>query len=241
MGFGYLLMGYLVSFLLKMTAGALGVGSLLLLLGYGLMWSGLRSLRMFCRSFAYAEWVLYPMVALALYHGAEDLSALLFWELPILAATQSAVAWVEFFLIMVFHAALLSAIREIAMEVDLNRIASATVRNMIILALYAVVYILYFVPGLIGDSVRGYLTLSMTLLNLAWIICDLLLLLNCTKSIAPEGQEEIEEKRYKWEFLNRVGDRFSENMKKATESNRDAIEDHLRKKQEKKQKKGKKK
>ena len=147
----------------------------------------------------------------------------------------------EFFLIMVFHAALMSAIREIAMGVELPKIASAAIRNLIILALYAVVYIFYYVPGLMGDAARGYLTLSMTLLNLAWIVCNLLLLLNCTKSIAAEGQEEIEPKRYKWEFLNRVGDRFEENMKKASESNRDAIEEHLRQKQEKKKKKEKKK
>ena len=232
MGFGYLLMGYLVSFLLQMLAGALGVGSLALLLGYGMMWTGLRSLRLFCRSFAYAEWVLYPMFAMGLYRLAEDLSQLFLWDLPFLTSAATATAWVEFCLIMVFHAALLSAIREIGMQVELKKIANGAIRNLIIVFLYAAVYVLYWLPGVFSESVRGYLTLSITLLNLAWIFCDLWLLLGCTKDIVAEGQEDPEPKRYRWEFLNRMGDQFEQNFKKAADSNRDAIEARLRKKQE---------
>ncbi len=231
MGFGYLLLGYLTTFLLKMLASALGVGSLALLIGYFLMWTGLRSLRLFCRSFEWAELALYPMMATALFGLLSDLSKLFLWNLPFLDGASAVVAWVDFALIMVYHAALLSAIREIGEQVELKRISSAAMRNSIIVLLYAVLYLIYFIPGP-WDSVRGYLALSMTLLNVAWIFCNLWLLLNCTKDIAAEGQEEPEPKRYKWEFLNRMGDQFEENMKKAADSNREAIEEHLRKKQE---------
>ena len=230
MGFGYLFIGYLVTFFLHTVAGALDVGSLAMLLGCMLMWMGLKTLRLYCGGFALTEWSLYSLLALGLYRLAEDLSQLLLWNTSFFSNAATALAWVEFALIMVFHAALLSAIREIGMQVGLQKISAAAIRNMILVSLYAVLYALYWIPGLIGDGVRGYLTLSITLLNLGWIFCDLWLLLTCTKDIVAEGQEEIEPKRYKWELLNRIGDRFEENMKRAAESNRDAIEEHLRKK-----------
>lgn len=155
---------------------------------------------------------------------------MLLWNMSFFNSAATVFAWVEFALIMVFHAALLSAVKEIGMQVGLQKISTASIRNMILVALYAVTYAAYWIPGLIGDSAKGYLTLSITLLNLGWIFCNLWLLMTCAKDIVAEGQEEIEPKRYKWEFLNRIGDRFEENMKRAAESNRDAIEEHLRKK-----------
>ena len=232
-------MGYLISFLLKMLAGALGVGSLALLVGYFMMWTGLRTLRLYCSSFSWAERALYPMLAVTCYRAVEDLATLFWWDLPILTSMSGAVEWVEFGLIMIFHAALLSAIREIGMQVGLPKISAGAIRNMIVLALYLVVYTAYRVPMGFLDSVRGYFGLSVTLLTLVWIIADLALLLNCTKDIVAAGQEDPAPKRYKWEFLNRIGDRFEENFKKASDSNREAIEEHLRKKQEKNRKKKK--
>ena len=231
MGFGYLFIGYLVTFFLHTVAGALDVGSLAMLLGCMLMWMGLKTLRLYCGGFALTEWSLYSLLALGLYRLAEDLSQLLLWNTSFFSNAATALAWVEFALIMVFHAALLSAIREIGMQVGLQKISAAAIRNMILVSLYAVLYALYWIPGLIGDGVRGYLTLSITLLYLGWIFCDLWLLLTCTKDIVAEGQEDPTPKRYKWEFLNRMGDQFEENMKKAADSNREAIEEHLRKKQ----------
>ncbi len=232
MGFGYLFLGYLTTFLLKMLASALGVGSLALLIGYFLMWTGLRTLRLYCRSFSFAEWVLYPMMATGLFGLIRDLSTLFLWNVAWLDGVASVMIWVDFVLIMIYHAALLSAIREIGTQVELKRIPAAAIRNSVIVFLYAVVYMLYFIPGLFPEAARSYLTLSMTLLNIAWIICNLLLLLNCTKDIVAQGQEDPEPKHYKWEFLNRMGDQFEENMKKAADSNREAIEEHLRKKRE---------
>ena len=230
MGFGYLFLGYLVTFLLHTVAGALGVGSLAMLVGCLLMWLGLKTLRLYCSGFVLAEWSLYSLLALSGYRLAEELSQMFLWSTSVFDNAETVMAWVEFALIMVFHAALLSALREIGMQVELQKISTAAIRNMILVSLYAVLYAWYWIPNLIGDTAKGYLTLSITLLNLGWIICNLWLLLTCAKDIVAEGQEEIEPKRYKWEFLNRIGDRFEENMKRAAESNRDAIEDHLRKK-----------
>ena len=230
MGFGYLFLGYLVTFLLHTLASALGVGSLALLMGSLMMWVGVKTLRLYCNAFDMAEWTLYPILALGLYRLIEDLSVLFLWNVPILSRIDPVVSWIEFALIILFHGALLSAVRTIGMQVELRKIETAAIRNTIIVLLYAMTYL--FVE-LLRDPVQKYLILSVTLLNLAWVLCNLGLLLRCAKDIVAEGQEDPQPKRYKWNFLNRIGDRFEENMKKAADSNRDAIEEHLRKKQEK--------
>ena len=50
MGFGYLLLGYVVTYLISITAGSMGVGSLALLIGAALMFWGLRELCNFSTS-----------------------------------------------------------------------------------------------------------------------------------------------------------------------------------------------
>ena len=121
MGFGYLLIGYLITFLLKITAEALQLGFAALLLGYVLMLCGLGRLKHFCRSFFWAEIMLYPLLITVIYHALRTGSELFLWNLPIVSQIMTnAVGWVEFVLLMAFHAALLSAIRELAMRVDLK-------------------------------------------------------------------------------------------------------------------------
>ncbi len=238
MGFGYLLLGYLVTFLLKLAVSALGVGFVALLVGYGLMAWGLDTLKRYCPFFAYAQWCLIPLFLTALYHGAEDLSSLFLWNLPfVTSAVSKAIGWVDFAVIMLFHAALLSAIRELAMQVELKQTASASVRNMIIVFIYAVLYIFCMLPIAALDSVRRYFVLSLNLFNLAWIFCNLFLFLSCAKNICAEGQENPEPKRYRWNFLNRVGDSFEKNIQKAGERNKNDIEDYLRRKREKRERK----
>lgn len=234
MGFGYLLIGYLVTFVLKLTASALHIGFLALLVGYGSMLLGLLRLRKYCRSFSWAAYSLCPLLVLAVYHMLEELSTAFLWSLPFLGGTvERVVLWGEFLGLMFFHAALLSAIRELGMQVELKGISSAAVRNSVLVLLYGAVYLIYNLPLPALDGIRVYFGLSLTLLNLAWVVCNLLLLLSCAKSICPEGQEEPREHRYRWEVLNRIGDAFAGNLKKASERSRADAEEYLKKRQEK--------
>ena len=240
MGFGYLLIGYLVAFLLKITAEALQLGFAALLLGYVLMLFGLWRLKRFCRSFFGAELMLYPLLITVVYHALRAGSETFLWNLPIVsAAVTDAVGWVEFILIMAFHAALLSAIRELAMQVELKSTVSAAIRNSILVLLYAILYLVCKLPIGAMDGVRNYFLLSLTLLNLAFVICNLLLLLSCTKNICAKGEEEPAPKEYKWKFLNRIGEAFDQTLQKATDRQKEEIEDHLRRRNEKKKKKKK--
>lgn len=240
MGFGYLLIGYLVTFLLKMTAEGLGVGFLALFLGYGLMLYGLWRLKRFCFSFAWAEWMLYPLLLTAVYHAFRSVSELFLIDFSIVTVGMTdIVGWVEFVLIMAFHAALLSAIRELAMQVDLKSTVSAAIRNSIFVLLYAVLYLICRLPIAAMDVVRNYFLLSLTLLNLAFVICNLLLLLSCTKNICAKGEEDITPKEYRWKLLNRIADAFGKVFQGAADRQKEEIEEHLKRRNEKKKKKKK--
>ena len=243
MGFGWLLIGYLVTFVFEMTANALKVGPLVVLLGYALMLRGLIGLRRFCKPFLIAAWILAPLFLLNLYRDLALFDEWFLWEIPfVTSSVTSAVDWLEFLFLMIFHAAMLSAVRVLALRVDLQRTAVATMRNLIVVFLFAVLYVIARLPLPELDGARPYLTLAVTVLNLAFIFLNLILLLSCTKNICPEGEEDPPPKRYRWNLLNRIGDKFAQTQEQAVQKQREDIENHLRRRREKrasKKRKGK--
>jgi hypothetical protein len=141
---------------------------------------------------------------------------------------------------MVFHAALLSSIRELAMRVELKNLSGFAIRNMVLILTYGILYLVNGLPFGFSETVKGYFALTLTLLQIVWIFANLFLLLSCNKSICAEGQEIPQKKRYRWEFLNKLGDSFEDTFKRASDRTRSEMEEHLKKKQEKKSRKKKK-
>lgn len=237
MGFGYLLIGYLVTFVIHMTLDSLGLGSLALLLGYGIMMLGLFQLNRFHSAFAYSKWLLLPLMLTAIYEGAASLSEKLLLEVALFApSVVSAVAGISGVLVVAFHLALLLAIRALAEEVGLPSIRLKATANMILVTLYAALYLLAELP-LLGETLRGYLLYPVVLLQLAWIVCDLLLLLNCAKDICPEGEDEPAPKRYRWNLLNRIGDAYERNRQRNVDLVTREAEERLEKRREAREKK----
>ena len=237
MGFGYLLIGYLVTFVIHMTLDSLGLGSLALLLGYGIMMLGLFQLNRFHSAFAYSKWLLLPLMLTAIYEGAASLSEKLLLEAALFApSVVSAASGISGVLVVVFHLALLLAIRALAEEVGLPSIRLKATANMILMTLYAALYLLAELP-LLGETLRGYLLYPVVLLQLAWIVCNLLLLLNCAKDICPEGEDEPAPKRYRWNLLNRIGDAYERNRQRNVDLVTREAEERLEKRREAREKK----
>ncbi len=230
MGFGYLAIGYLITFILYIPAQLLKVGGLALLVGYGAMLWGLLRLVTFHRAFSYAMWVQIPLILTGIYDALASLSELFAWDLPIFTgAVGSVMEWVKFLLLLFFNLAMLYGIRMIAKEVELPRIASAAVRNSIFVGGYALIYVLCNVPAF---HLEAYLSVSVGLVQIVWIACNLFLLVTCAKDICAEGDEDQTPKRYKWEFLNRIGDAYERNHTRAIDRVKSEAEERLRKKQE---------
>ena len=238
MGFGYLLLGYLTAFLLKLTANGIGIGAAALVLGYALMAVGLFKLRLFHRSFTFALWSLLPLSLLAVYEFAKMLCDLLLWEpVWINGTVTNVISWLTLFFILLFHATLLAAIRGIAMDVGLPKLAAAAVRNLLFFGLYTVFYVLIRIPAAGLDHARPYLILCATIVNVTCLFLNLLLLLSCMKNICPAGEDEPPKHRYKWNFLNRLGDKYAEMQKRAADTQRREMEERLLRRQEKKERK----
>ncbi len=240
MGFGYLLIGYLVTFLFSITAQALQLGFLAMMVGCAAMLFGVYKLKQYCSSFRFSAWTLIAILVISVYHMIAEMSDAFLLELPVVAETvRDIVSWVEFFLTMVFHAALLSSVRELAMRLELKNLSDFAIRNMILILMYGILYLVNGLPFGFSETVRGYFVLTITLLQIIWIFANLFLLLSCNKNICAEGQEIPQKKRYRWEFLNKLGDSFEDNFKRASDRTRSEMEEHLKKNRKRKQRKRK--
>lgn len=237
MGFGYLFIGYLITFVLYITVNSLGFGGVALLLGYGVMFYALNTLTLYHRAFTYAKWVQLPLAVTALYSLIASLSELFLLHLPIVTPTITYVTeWITFLLMVFFNVALLYGIRMLAREVGLVHIAVKAVRNSVFVGLYAVLMLIAKLP-ILPEGARSYLTLPIVMLDVVWVVLNLLLLVSCAKNICPAGDEEQQPKRSRFEWINRIGDTYERNRQRAIDSTTQEAEEVLRRRQEKRNQK----
>jgi hypothetical protein len=231
MGFGYVFIGYLTAFLLENTVKGLGVSGAAALIGYMAMFFGLYMLSLYQSDFKGAKWSLIPLMLTAAYDVLISLSEVLSFELGVIGndLIKTCFNWSEFFLVMFFQIALLYGIRMIAESVELKQISIKATRNSIFVGLYAVVYVAsQCMPK--GDAIQ-YLALSMTILQLVYMVLNLLLLANCAKDICPAGEEEQPIKRSRFAIINKIGDAYERNQQRAVENTMREAEEKLRRRQ----------
>ncbi len=220
MGFGYLLLGYLVTYVISITAGSLGVGSLALLAGAVLMFFGLHGLCRFNTSFQPAKWLTLAVFAVGLCRLWQDFFSAWFAVDATLENTlATAFLWINFVVTLLFHMALLYAIRVLAMEVDLKKIASHAMYNTLAVGIWGALFLLCNMPAL-GQDLLPYLGFSVTLFNLIYLISNIALLLRCAKNICAEGDEEVVSKPSRFAWVNRLRDSYNQTMDKLKENSR---------------------
>ncbi len=238
MGFGYLFLGYLFTFVLYMTLNAIQLGAVAHLIGYGLMLYALRELNRYQTAFAWAKWLQIPLLVTAFYSLVASLSERFAWGLPFVnAVTNTVYEWGSFLLIMLFHLALLYAIRMLAGEVGLVHIATKAIRNMILILLYAVVWIFARLPISWVQANERYFALSLLLMSLVWTVCNLLLFLSCAKNICPAGDEDQPARPSRFAWINRLQEAYGRTRQKSIENTTEQVEAYLRHRKEKKERK----
>ena len=238
MGFGYLFIGYLITYVLFLTVQAFGIGGLALLIGYGTMLLGLCGLTGYNRAFVPAKWLCIPLLFTSAYRLVSDIGTMLLWDSVLLAPTVSTVmSWVQFTLVIFFQLAMLYGIRSIALEVELGTIAVRAVRNSVFVLLYAVVYLLANLAFAGNETAQGYLLFSVLLTQVVYLALNLVLLVGCTKNICAEGDEEGPQRPHRWGFLNRIDEVYDRTRQKNIDSARAAGEALAERRRQRKNKK----
>lgn len=232
MGFGYLFIGYLVTFVLSLPVAKLGFGGLALLVGYAVMYYALWLLSHYNRSFLWAKYTLIPLLVTAVYEFTKNFDELLLWQSPVFSGvTATVMEWLTFALILFFNLSLLYGIRMLSYAVGLGHMSVAAVRNACFVVLYSVLLCVTKLP--VSETVKVYLSLPVVLLDIVWIFCNHLLILSCAKNICPAGDEDQPAKPYRFAFLNRIGEAYERNREKSIRQTTEQVEDYLRRKKAK--------
>lgn len=214
MGFGILLLGYLITYFISITANALGIGSIALLAGSALMFWGIRSLCRFNLSFVPAKWLTLPVFALGLLRLWQDMAKAWFlWEGKAADVMTAVITWASFATMLVFHFAMLYGIRVLALEVGLGKLSSHAMYNTLAVGVWGGLFLLCNMPA-IGESLLPYLSVSMALFNLIYLISNIVLLVRCAKNICAEGDEEVAPKPSRFAWLNRINESYNQTWDK---------------------------
>lgn len=242
MGFGFLFLGYLVSFVLSLTLARFDFAGAAHLLGYALMLRGLIELTKYQKNFLYAKWLTYPMLALSFYSLLGSFDALLWWNLPIFSESVMYVieGLLDVFAVF-FQLTMLYGIRMLAQEVELIHIATKAVRNMVFVGFYVLLYAFARLPdSLIGSFVK-YVEFAEGIVLFVVVALNLLLLISCNKNICAEGDEDQPPKKSRFEWINRVGEAYDRTHQKNIDNAKRDAEELVRRHREKREQRNNKK
>lgn len=188
MGFGLLLIGYFLSFLMSNIHSAFGFA------GAYLMINGLLKLKDYKSEFTYA---LYPaglFMALSLKDTVLELLSVFGEEV---AFFEGAVISTVSELLMIaavsaFHLSLFLSIGGLAKEIGIEKIRVSSLRNLVFFALYVILCAARFLPVKYPDTFVLYLNLIIMLMQLFWIFLTILLLFSCFRNIADKEKQDKE-------------------------------------------------
>lgn len=234
MGFGILFVGYAISFLVSMTY----YGYLFRLVGFCIMSVALLKLREYGKGFRYPLIIALAMTAFGLVESYFELATKLSLPLPGFAGASATVMdWICMLGIILFNLALLYAIFDIAGRLELTDQRNSAVRNAIFIVLYLILNALGMGPLSGNETFGKYFSLPIFLLQLLWVIADLVLIFSCYMYICPEGDEDMPRRKTGIGFIDRLAEESDRRTDKAVED----TNEYLKQKQAERQNRRKKK
>lgn len=218
MGFGWLLIGYFVATVMTLNP----IGSLIRVIGYGVVGFAAKKLNEYHRSF---RWVIVgacAMLAVSACLAVSDVSDYFYQNLWLDArliseSGRTAIGYIEKILSFFFNGAMLWAIRAIAIETEVVKIATRAVRNFVFICLYELVFLVSMLPLSGVRAVSGELALIAWILYLVWIVLNLMLIFSCYAQICDEQDVDMEQKPSRFAFVNRFREENERRSQKARE------------------------
>lgn len=216
MGFGWLFIGYAMSYMMSFTKYSHGI----VLLGCLLMWHGITMLSRHNGSFSYVSYPLFALSAVKLYMSCALVNDLLGMELGMFGGTVYTVFDVlDYLSCAVFHIFLLLAIKNITSDLELPKQSNAAQRNMVITTMYYVLALVWMLPLNMPSDVKSGVLMFLLIARLLWAILDLVLIYSCYMYICPIGDEDMPLKKSRFAFINRFREETARREQKAADEN----------------------
>ena len=105
-------------------------------------------------------------------------------------------------------------------------------QNLFFVVLYFVLRVAAYIPTPVQETYNRYFGLPIFILNLAWIVLDIVLIFKCYAKICDESDVEMEQKPSRFEFVNKYRAELAERQRLADEK-------YAKKEQERKNKRNK--
>lgn len=231
MGFGLLFIGYFVATLMSVNT----FGAIFRVIGYAVTFAAAGKLSKYNRSFLYLEIAAALMTAISAVLAVFDVTSFLYKEMLIssdpFSSFVTAAGYAEMALSLVFNAAMLYAVRNIALETGVGKIAVSSMRNLVFVSVYYVLYVIGALPLNFSENILSVLNVTAFLLYFVWIILNLVLIYTCYARICDENDVDMQRKPSRFAFVNKMRAASDEREQRAAESRAE----YRRQKKEKRQ------
>ena len=226
MGFGLLLIGYVLAFTAQIGLGPYHFAGMVL--GGFLMYLGISELKKYSPMFIYAQIANVILILCAFFKT-------LIWvdELFVLGAMTENMTliyqFVEFGISLIFNVALLISISDLSRRVDFDETKNKARRNLFFVGIYNIYQILMFLP-IANDILMSFLPI----IQFIYSAFNALLIFKCYAMICPEGDENMPQKPSRFAFINKIRAEREAREQKALEETKQFYENRHKRKKKKK-------
>ena len=222
MGFGLLFIGYFIATLMSINVA----GAFIRIVGYGVIFFAASKLNKYNRMFTYLQLATTLMLGVSVLIAAADIFGFLYDEMMISknvfpSSFKYAMGIVETCASVVFNGAMLYAIRAIAKETEVEKIAVSAVRNFIFICVYFILNIIAYLPFSFTKEYASVFGLPVWLLYFALIILNLILIYSCYAKICDENDVEMLRKPSRFSFVNKMRSEMDEKEQRAMEKTKE--------------------
>ncbi len=232
MGFGLLLIGYAITFLLTV-----GLGNYLfagMLVGGFVMFLGISELKKYSPVFLYALIADILIILCSFYETAAFFDSLFLLETGISDDGLLLVFdWIEFALNFIFGIAMLYGIADLSRRVEYSPTREKAIRNMVFVAIVNAFELMTLIPDSIFSKDRAFFLTLVLIIRVFCALLNIFLIFKCYAMICPEGEESMERKPSRFKFMNEMRAKQDEREQRAIESTKEYIEQKQKKRLEK--------
>ncbi|MBQ4090836.1 MAG: hypothetical protein IJC64_00810 [Clostridia bacterium] len=227
MGFGLLMIGYIISHVASIGFGTYTFAATLI--GGFVMFLGLTELRRYAPTFVYAIIANTLLLICSFYGTLVWIETQFFVDMGIVASgLGNFFGWAEIIIRLLLNLSMLYGIADLSLRVDYPDTRIKAYRNMIFVLLFNALQIMLALPISALDGARAGLMMILLILQLVYTVFNTALIFKCYAMICPEGQEDMQRKPSRFEFINKwnkVRDAREEQVEQETKK---YFEDKLR-------------